>query len=125
MVPRTDESDACRGFVGHYSRWHRSGGRLTEEMTEEIVIRAVAGRQLGMEMDLAVGIAILSVDGDVSVKRVSRFLHRQFSPPLVFRVIARLTGGKPVQPSESKEFNVERLSDLLRTWPNLPRAAIV
>ena len=142
MIPKTHEADTFMRFVSHYSRWHRAGGPLANEAVEAIVLRAISARATGMEEDLAVGFAIVSVEYEMQnaparwrrtgdralpsiIDRVARFLRRQFAPPIVLCLIAKLAGGKPVDPARSKDDYAARLADLLADRPNLPRAAII
>lgn len=136
MIPRTDESDALQAFVEHYSRWHRHGGKLSGAQVDAIVTRAIEEEMDGREQDMAVGIAILSAELGIrangafygrtvrsaTVRRVARFLHWQFAPPTVLCILARLSGGKPVEHARATGDYVTELMEILPTLTRLPRA---
>jgi len=153
MQRNIEERDSAERYANQYAqKWHR-GERSREAMVERIVSKIKYARSCGLEEDLAVGVALLSFEQDLrqsfvahirdglpggipfewlhinrlgmptATNHVARFLHHAFAPPLVFRFAGWLAGN-PVRPGRTKAEYVAKLTDLLATWPNLPRPVI-
>lgn len=125
------DTDSARRHVRRYSHAYRGTGPREEAWIEETVERVEIARSLGIEEELAVGLAIIlavrsdgRTDPAVIINRVAAFLRRQFAPPIVFRLLGRIFGN-PVRPGRTKREYVRDLTAIIHAWPDLARAAIV
>lgn len=125
------DTDSATRHVERYSRAHRGTGPREKTWIEQTVERVEIARSLGIEEELAVGLAIIlaerndvdSIKPALIINRVAAFLRRQFAPPIVFRLLGRIFGN-PIQPGRTKKEYVRDLTATIHAWPDLARAAI-
>lgn len=158
MIPEFIETDpSVRQFERYVRRFYGEeellcGSLLTERVRMLVCVRYNRARLMGIQEDLALGIAILAAEIDAvrsvmdalddafpasvafdrqagerdlvhgATDRVARFLRRQFAPPVIFRVFGWLNRN-PVRGRSRQDYSRE-ITNLLAAWPDPATSAI-